>query len=414
MKKTLICMGVIINLSLTGCTLFGSEQEIAYQPKYVPDLFTAEAGTSLKITTEALARKYSLKSIKWHRTISDSYAPLTLPVSLDVKKLTAEQAFDLLYENTPYLTNVDADNNIIFITPFKLNQPNANQYSIIKNQESMAASTSSYSQDTGSFMETDYLNNTNEQPLNTSSPASMDRSYEDELVLKRFEEGENDYKSHTNESSNHIEPYENIGSQSLDNKNYAMNTNMESAEPKKASVFISPSETYAMSIRKYMGGHDLNVMWQVDDKAAELLRNNPTKLIEIKANNPVEFTSALVKELNENLEQPIFAKVDTYTGYVVFHQYEGGENDVSVFEVKKGRLSENVVNLASQFGWSLNMDTGWLANEDYSVSIDYPIITNNNVVAAVLKLTENYPRIKPRFLESKQEVYIINSSDVAK
>ncbi|MCD8549885.1 MAG: hypothetical protein LRY75_01285 [Shewanella xiamenensis] len=400
------------------------------------DIFHADAGASLRSTTEALAAKYNLKSIQWHKDITPTTPPLTLPVNINVSELTAESAFDALYENTPFLTYVLKGKNQLLITPYKLSVPSSEQFVSVKSREAEAAKDLQLS----AFTEGRTINPVSTNiGLGEASIAPTQIMTDEEMILARYTEG-NSYQAENNQvQSIPTEPIIRQQTESpvnnfkgeagiLRGSDYSISkteptVNQQVDKPMQEeikeskrlnnTVSTSPSETYAATIRRYMRQQGLQVMWEVDNQVAGIFRSNPKQATALNANSVKEFATGVADLVNATNEdgKRTYAYINEGQGYVVFHQFLGGASDVHVFNMKKGLLSQNLSELAGEFGWSFNAESGWLADDDCMISVDYPIVTSNNIVNSVLKATEKCVSVQPRFLETKQEVYIVSASE---
>ena len=196
-------------------------------------------------------------------------------------------------------------------------------------------------------------------------------------------------------------------------KNVVVSDNVSNSDKRNAltkhKIFKSEvGKLVSANIMDVVSGQGYQIVWDLSESASTKLH---TPLLSEMTFN-IDSMDSLVSDLKMNIEaltkESVFVELSPKEKALVIHQY--GIDNVSVFEVKKGRLSSNVSRLAKQFGWTLNRDYGWLAKNDYTISIDYPISSQNNIEAALNKMLVMYSnKLKFQLLESSKQVFIVDA-----
>lgn len=355
-----------------GCVNSGAvnnkEEQIA------PDYFYAKRGDNIKEVSFDLAKKYKLRAIELGSANLNN-VKLQLPIKIDITTTSVQKAFDLLYEQTSYLTNVD-QSNIMAISRFGVVDPNKN-YEVI----------------------------TEDKP----KPKPIDY---DALIIasQKIDAGEGKSKTIKIEKDKELK-VKSISKQQIKPKKRIIKN--KKLKPMNTYKLIT-SNTYIDSLRKYLRKEKYTIFWSIEDvEMSEKLHEKPSESINVKAENVIVFTREIVEKLNKasilDSTHKLYALFDQAKKTVIFHQ-NSSPYDVQIFNVKAGTLSSNVQRLASSYGWTLNMKTGWLASKDYNISVNFPLITKPDIGDAVTKLLERYKLIKPKLMEATKTVYVIDSN----
>ncbi|MBD1577089.1 hypothetical protein HC723_11665 [Vibrio sp. S11_S32] len=409
---TSICTKAFVTLSplfVVGCATPPAPKVVAPKPEY----FSAKEGDSIKAVSTDLAKRYHLKAIRWEDAKLDD-ATLQLPIKIDVHKVSAQEAFDEVYVQTSYLTDVNMDSGVVGVEQFDVSDPNKH-YTVIPepivkpkqiktvrangnpyNNEKLVSDHSVANGMSGSVI----AGSSKNSKAGGSNVGSTSSGSNGMAVAAVPVAGSANKESSTNKNVGASDAQGNKTNKADKKKAIAMNDH---------NYYLSAEDSYSSSIRKALAKEKYHTYWSLtDDTTAKALKRKPTKAETISAENAGEFAQKVTAMVNEvNTGNKLFLKTNNLKKTAMFHQ-NGTQDDVAIFTVKRGRLSENVQALAEHYGWTLNIKTGWLADVDYPISVDYPLVSADNLPAALVKLVGRYSRLKPKMLESKQEVYIIN------
>lgn len=426
----LVLVGCVLSqlAMLSGCTT----TEAPVEPKKVEvkdDFLTIKEGETITEATVKLATKYHLSMVDWSQQANKNLSndKVFFPLRINVSQMSAQEAFDMLYKQTVYITDIDTGSKTVHVQPFQVTAPNESTTIIIPPEPRKNIVT---------------LNPDHPDAIDTSKDALSGKKSHSAQSKQATSNASDLAKSGTTGAGLAGSTVIAGGSKSVNansdkksadtaktNKpigNADMNPKAESKaeDPKmaKSKVYVINSrQSYADNLRNGLTDDGYSIYWgEMDDSIAETVNRTPENAKDITSKTTCEFVTETLNRLNKQHfdededasvinDDKLYALVNDKNKYVVFHQ-NGYATNASVFNVKKGTLSDNVAALAKQFGWTLDASTGWVADEDYMMTVDYPLISKNNIADALTKLMANYPRITPKLLESKREVYILNKT----
>lgn len=435
----LVLVGCVLSqlAMLSGCTT----TEAPVEPKKVEvkdDFLTIKEGETINEATVKLATKYNLSMVDWSQQANKNLSndKVFFPLRINVSQMSAQEAFDMLYKQTVYITDIDTDSKTVHVQPFQVTAPNESTTIIIPPEPRKNITT---------------LNPDHPDYIDTSKDALSGKKSQS-AQLKQEASNANDLaKSGTTgatgatgaglagsaviagdsksvnansdkKSADTAKTNKPIGSVDINPKAESKVEKVEDQKMAKSKVYVINSrQSYADNLRNGLMDDGYSIYWgEIDDSIAETVNHTPENAKDITSKTTFEFVTETLNRLNKQHfdededvsvinDNKLYALVNNKNKYVVFHQ-NGYASNASVFNVKKGTLSENVAALAKQFGWSLDASTGWVADEDYMMTVDYPLISKNDIADALTKLMSRYPRITPKLLESKREVYILNKT----
>ncbi|WP_105903627.1 hypothetical protein [Vibrio gangliei] len=433
----LILVGCVLSqlAVLSGC----ASSEPVVEPKKVEvkdEYLTINEGETITEATVKLAGKYNLSMVDWSQQANANLSndKVFFPLKINVSQLSAQDAFDMLYKQTVYITDIDTNSKIVHVQPFQVSAPNESTTIILPPKPKSknvtlnpdhpdAIDTSKDALSGNKVNKTQsQLASTNTNSSNQAGSTGVNGSNGNNASDSSLIAGTSGTSINTNSSIKSADTAKTdkpIGNTSANGK---AESKVEDSKMAKSKVYtINSRQSYADNLRKGLTEDGYAIYWgDMDDSMAETINEKPENAEDITSKTTFEFVTESLNRLNkqhfdedEELsvvnDKKLYALVNDKNKYVVFHQ-NGFATNASVFNVKKGTLSKNVSALAKQFGWTLDESTGWVADEDYMITVDYPLISKNSIADALSKLVSRYPRITPKLLESKREVYILNKS----
>ncbi len=390
-------------LLLSGCASNSDAPLVDTSPKKQVSI---EKGSSIAEATVLLSKEYGLEVVNWN---ADTHTALEsnevfAPFTIDLDEDTAQKAFDLLYKQTTYLTNVDMDSKSLDVKPFGIVPPNAN-VAIIKKDSEVKESIETKKTEIGKVKPEPKTKPAVQAQVPTA-PTTPVPTKSKTVEAKKAEQTAAVSKLSTDSKKVTVNP------SAPASEGNAIKAITDSATVKTKTYFINRNESYADNLRTTLRKEGYNLYWgEISNEMATLLSTKPENSSNLQAVDAFDFMSQMVDKINaekvEDVSQ-LFSMVSYSKKHVIIHQ-QGYAKNASVFYVKRGWLSENVKTLAKQHGWELK-DHGWMADNDYPIGIDFPLISENKFESAIVKLMSRYPTIEPKLLESTREVFIVNKS----
>ncbi len=179
-------------------------------------------------------------------------------------------------------------------------------------------------------------------------------------------------------------------------------------KPLPTSIHIKSGDMLSLAVIKQLDKYGYNPIWMLNDKTAKSLNSKATENIELNTSSIYDFSQSVASKLTELGGQKVYVKVYPETKQVVFHLY--GSDNVALFNMKAGRLSTNIENAAKQFGWKLDQKRGWLATQDYPISVDFRSLLKNNIDAVLTKILLPYEtKVNHKLVSSIKEVFVVDA-----
>ncbi len=172
------------------------------------------------------------------------------------------------------------------------------------------------------------------------------------------------------------------------------------------SHFIYPDESYVDAINRWLKRDNItHLAWAVDDLASTALNSAPTGTVSFEGT-----TLDVVNQLSRQLGVPFYMALDNYHHRAAIHQWHNRE--VQIAMVGGASLKEALRKLTLDYGWlwaESAHNQSWLAANDYSVSIPYPIVTPKGDLKRALQVVlDGYP-VSARLLEGSHTLFIVDT-----
>jgi hypothetical protein len=170
--------------------------------------------------------------------------------------------------------------------------------------------------------------------------------------------------------------------------------------------FIYPDESYVDAINRWLKRDNItHLAWAIDDLANTTLNSAPTGTMSFEGT-----TIDVVAQLSRQLGVPLYMALDNYHHRAAIHQWHNRE--VKIAMVGGATLKETVRQLTLDYGWQWvegEHNQSWLAANDYSVSIPYPIVTPKGDLKRALQVVlDGYP-VSARLLEGSHTLFIVDT-----
>ena len=172
------------------------------------------------------------------------------------------------------------------------------------------------------------------------------------------------------------------------------------------SHFIYSDESYVDAINRWLKRDNItHLAWAVDDLASTALNSAPTGTMSFEGT-----TLDVVNQLSRQLGVPFYMALDNYHHRAAIHQWHNRE--VQIAMVEGVTLKESLRKLTLDYGWQWvegEHNQSWLAANDYSVSIPYPIVTPKGDLKRALQIVlDGYP-VSARLLEGSHTLFIVDT-----
>lgn len=185
-------------------------------------------------------------------------------------------------------------------------------------------------------------------------------------------------------------------------------TTVTKIQPLKQSIQVNSGNMLSLAVIKQLDKFGYSPIWMLNDKTAKSLNSKAVSNFELNTASVNDFVYGVATKLTELGGQTVNAKIFPGSKQVVFHLH--GADNVALYNMTAGRLSTNIENLAKQFGWKLDQKRGWLAAQDYPISVDYPVVAENNIDAVLTKMLQPYDtKIKHQLVASIKEIFIVDA-----
>lgn len=172
------------------------------------------------------------------------------------------------------------------------------------------------------------------------------------------------------------------------------------------SHFIYPDESYKDAINRWLKRDDItHLAWAIDEHASSTLNRAPTGTMSFEGT-----TLDVVNQLSRQLGVPFYMALDNYHHRAGIHQWHNRE--VQIAMVEGSTLKASLRKLTLDYGWQWvegAHNQSWLAANDYSVSIPYPIVTPKGDLKRALQVVlDGYP-VSARLLEGSHTLFIVDT-----
>ena len=358
-------------VAMTGCSSVSNSPVAAVSN----DLVVFEKGASLQTATNYLAKMYDLETVDWDNKIDRTKLRITKNVTIKSTS-NAQDALNSVYTAIPQLA-ATANTNSIKVTLNNL-------------CDGKAAMSNNYGYETI---------NIDSQPIITTTPLNFSNGFNQQTKTP--------LKSVATKATLDTKP-------ALDNnrmtgaESLKAVTTVTKIQPLKQSIQVNSGNMLSLAVIKQLDKFGYSPIWMLNDKTAKSLNSKAVSNFELNTASVNDFVYGVATKLTELGGQTVNAKIFPGSKQVVFHLHSA--DNVALYNMTAGRLSTNIENLAKQFGWKLDQKRGWLAAQDYPISVDYPVVAENNIDAVLTKMLQPYnTKIKHQLVESIKEIFIVDA-----
>lgn len=358
-------------VAMTGCSSV-SNSPVA---EVSNDLVVFEKGASLQTATNYLAKMYDLETVDWDKKIDRTKLRITKNVTIKSTS-NAQDALNSVYTAIPQLAAT----------------ANADSIKVTLNNlcDGKAAMSNNHGYETI---------NVDSQPILITTPLNFNNGFNKQTKTS--------LKSVTTQATVDTKP-------ALDNNRMTGAESLKSVttvtkiQPLKQSIQVNSGNMLSLAVIKQLDKFGYSPIWMLNDKTAKGLNSKAVSNFELNTASVNDFVYDVATKLTELGGQTVNAKIFPGSKQIVFHLH--GADNVALYNMTAGRLSTNIENLAKQFGWKLDQKRGWLAAQDYPISVDYPVVAENNIDAVLTKMLQPYDtKIKHQLVASIKEIFIVDA-----
>lgn len=194
-------------------------------------------------------------------------------------------------------------------------------------------------------------------------------------------------------------------------QNKELNQIVDKKKPKKKAKpviythFVYQGEPYQTALNRWLKREPVkHVAWSISKETQQALSQKTPATLKFAGN-----IESVLTQLAKHVDTQLLWGLESYTGIAAIHQFKGRQVQLSL--VNGSSLKAAIASLSADYNWKWQdsgKDRSWLAEQNFSFSSSYPIVTPKyDFEMALMLVLEGYP-VSAQLLDSTQSVFIVD------